>query len=161
MTLAGGRVALALEGGHDLTAICDASEACINALLGNELGPLEEDVLHQTLNANAATSLQRVTEIQIDVNMPVSFVVKNPLLEEAYTVLGKDSQAFGCCKYAILSTSKYWKSIKMVAVSRGCALPGSQLQEESETVSALASLTVDVEQPFAQEDGSTFIICIY
>lgn len=37
MTLAGGRVALALEGGHDLTAICDASEACINALLGNEV----------------------------------------------------------------------------------------------------------------------------
>lgn len=40
-----------------------------------------------------------------------------------------------------------------MAVARGCALPGSQLQEESETVSALASLTVDVEQPFAQEDG--------
>jgi histone deacetylase 4/5 len=37
MTLANGRVALALEGGHDLTAICDASEACINALLGNEV----------------------------------------------------------------------------------------------------------------------------
>lgn len=37
MTLAHGRVALALEGGHDLTAICDASEACINALLGNEV----------------------------------------------------------------------------------------------------------------------------
>lgn len=37
MTLADGRVALALEGGHDLTAICDASEACINALLGNEV----------------------------------------------------------------------------------------------------------------------------
>ncbi|XP_075804531.1 histone deacetylase 9 isoform X3 [Microtus pennsylvanicus] len=115
MTLADGRVVLALEGGHDLTAICDASEACINALLGNELGPLEEDVLHQTPNANAAASLQRITEIQ----------------------------------------SKYWKSIKMVAVARGCALPGSQLQEESETVSALASLTVDVEQPFAQEDGRT------
>ncbi|XP_052594283.1 histone deacetylase 9 isoform X3 [Peromyscus californicus insignis] len=115
MTLADGRVALALEGGHDLTAICDASEACINALLGNELGPLEEDVLHQTPNTNAAASLQRITEIQ----------------------------------------SKYWKSIKMVAFTRGCTLPGSQLQEESETVSALASLTVDVEQPFAQEDGRT------
>lgn len=25
---------LALEGGHDLTAICDASEACVSALLG-------------------------------------------------------------------------------------------------------------------------------
>lgn len=28
---------LALEGGHDLTAICDASEACVSALLGNEV----------------------------------------------------------------------------------------------------------------------------
>lgn len=34
MSLAGGRVVLALEGGHDLTAICDASEACVSALLG-------------------------------------------------------------------------------------------------------------------------------
>ncbi|GAB1297390.1 Histone deacetylase [Apodemus speciosus] len=115
MTLANGRVALALEGGHDLTAICDASEACINALLGNEPDPLEEDVVHQSVNTNAAASLQKTIEIQ----------------------------------------SKYWKSIKMVAVARGCALPASQLQEETETVSALASLTVDVEQPFAQEDGRT------
>lgn len=37
MGLAGGRLVLALEGGHDLTAICDASEACISALLGNEV----------------------------------------------------------------------------------------------------------------------------
>ncbi|XP_029340767.1 histone deacetylase 9 isoform X11 [Mus caroli] len=115
MTLANGRVALALEGGHDLTAICDASEACINALLGNEPGPLEEDVLHQSVNTNAAASLQKTIDIQ----------------------------------------SKYWKSIKMVAAARGGALPASQLQEETETVSALASLTVDVEQPFAQEDGRT------
>lgn len=37
MSLAGGAVVLALEGGHDLTAICDASEACVSALLGNEV----------------------------------------------------------------------------------------------------------------------------
>lgn len=37
MALAGGRLVLALEGGHDLTAICDASEACVSALLGNEV----------------------------------------------------------------------------------------------------------------------------
>ncbi|NWV97647.1 HDAC7 deacetylase, partial [Machaerirhynchus nigripectus] len=35
MSLAGGAVVLALEGGHDLTAICDASEACVSALLGH------------------------------------------------------------------------------------------------------------------------------
>ncbi|XP_021529842.2 histone deacetylase 9 isoform X8 [Aotus nancymaae] len=115
MTLADGRVVLALEGGHDLTAICDASEACVNALLGNELEPLAEDVLHQSPNMNAVISLQKIIEIQ----------------------------------------SKYWKSLRMVATPRGCALAGAQLQEETETVSALASLTVDVEQPFAQEDSRT------
>ncbi|XP_044102100.1 histone deacetylase 9 isoform X13 [Neovison vison] len=113
MTLADGHVVLALEGGHDLTAICDASEACVNALLGNELEPLAEDILHQTPNMNAVVSLQKIIEIQ----------------------------------------SKYWKSVRMVAVPRGCALAGTQLQEETETVSALASLTVDVEQPFASEDS--------
>ncbi|KPP73101.1 hypothetical protein Z043_107842, partial [Scleropages formosus] len=40
MRLAGGRVVLALEGGHDLTAICDASEACVGALLGLEVSGL-------------------------------------------------------------------------------------------------------------------------
>ncbi|XP_044918695.1 histone deacetylase 9 isoform X7 [Mustela putorius furo] len=115
MTLADGHVVLALEGGHDLTAICDASEACVNALLGNELEPLAEDILHQTPNMNAVVSLQKIIEIQ----------------------------------------SKYWKSVRMVAVPRGCALAGTQLQEETETVSALASLTVDVEQPFASEDSRT------
>ncbi|XP_020958124.1 histone deacetylase 9 isoform X6 [Sus scrofa] len=113
MTLADGHVVLALEGGHDLTAICDASEACVNALLGNELEPLAEDILHQTPNMNAVISLQKIIEIQ----------------------------------------SKYWKSVRMLAVPGGCALAGAQLQEETETVSALASLTVDVEQPFAGEDS--------
>lgn len=37
MSLAGGRVVMALEGGHDLTAICDASEACVSALIGMEV----------------------------------------------------------------------------------------------------------------------------
>ncbi|XP_075778361.1 histone deacetylase 9 isoform X2 [Pelodiscus sinensis] len=64
LKLAAGRVVLALEGGHDLTAICDASEACINALLGNELEPLSEDMQHQTPNMNAMASLQKATEIQ-------------------------------------------------------------------------------------------------
>uniref|UniRef100_A0A8C8RHJ9 Histone deacetylase n=1 Tax=Pelusios castaneus TaxID=367368 RepID=A0A8C8RHJ9_9SAUR len=64
LKLAAGHVVLALEGGHDLTAICDASEACINALLGNELEPLPEDTLHQTPNMNAMASLQKTTAIQ-------------------------------------------------------------------------------------------------
>ncbi|XP_077472595.1 histone deacetylase 4 isoform X1 [Stigmatopora argus] len=62
MALAGGRLVLALEGGHDLTAICDASEACVSALLGNELEPLPEEVLHQRPNANAIQSMEKVLE---------------------------------------------------------------------------------------------------
>ncbi|XP_074841596.1 histone deacetylase 5-like [Carettochelys insculpta] len=111
LKLAAGHVVLALEGGHDLTAICDASEACLNALLGNELEPLPEDMLHQTPNMNAIASLQKTTEIQ----------------------------------------SKFWKSVK--PYPGGCALAETQKEEreETETVSAMASLSVDVEQSFSQE----------
>uniref|UniRef100_A0A4W6CXN0 Histone deacetylase n=1 Tax=Lates calcarifer TaxID=8187 RepID=A0A4W6CXN0_LATCA len=63
MSLAGGRLVLALEGGHDLTAICDASEACVSALLGIQ-DPLPEEVLLQKPNANAVHSLQTVIQIQ-------------------------------------------------------------------------------------------------
>lgn len=39
---------LALEGGHDLTAICDASEACVAALLGNKVSCLS---IHASMGA--------------------------------------------------------------------------------------------------------------
>lgn len=45
MGLAGGRVVMALEGGHDLTAICDASEACVSALLGDPVRESERSFL--------------------------------------------------------------------------------------------------------------------
>ncbi|XP_049610322.1 histone deacetylase 7 [Syngnathus scovelli] len=63
MSLAGGRLVLSLEGGHDLTAICDASEACVSALLGAQ-DPLSEEVLLQKPNDNAVRSLQTVIQIQ-------------------------------------------------------------------------------------------------
>ncbi|RXM28912.1 Histone deacetylase 4 [Acipenser ruthenus] len=64
MGLAGGRVVLALEGGHDLTAICDASETCVSALLGNKLSPIPQEVLQQRPNPNAVQSMEKVIEIQ-------------------------------------------------------------------------------------------------
>ncbi|XP_047438243.1 histone deacetylase 7-like isoform X2 [Mugil cephalus] len=63
MSLAGGRVVLALEGGHDLKAICDASEACVSALLGMEVEPLSQSVLDQKPCENAVLSLQRVIQV--------------------------------------------------------------------------------------------------
>ncbi|CAJ1051609.1 histone deacetylase 7-like isoform X1 [Xyrichtys novacula] len=64
MSLAGGRVVLALEGGHDLKAICDASEACVSALLGMEVEPLSQSVLDQKPCENAVKTLQRVIQVQ-------------------------------------------------------------------------------------------------
>ncbi|NXE97589.1 HDAC7 deacetylase, partial [Menura novaehollandiae] len=64
MSLAGGAVVLALEGGHDLTAICDASEACVSALLGHEPEPLPEESVRLKPNANAVRSLEAVIQVQ-------------------------------------------------------------------------------------------------
>uniref|UniRef100_A0A8C6S989 Histone deacetylase n=1 Tax=Neogobius melanostomus TaxID=47308 RepID=A0A8C6S989_9GOBI len=57
MGLAGGRVVMALEGGHDLTAICDASESCVAALLGDPW-PQEKPC------PKACSSLEAVIDIQ-------------------------------------------------------------------------------------------------
>ncbi|XP_070794119.1 histone deacetylase 7 isoform X1 [Pituophis catenifer annectens] len=64
MNVAGGALVLALEGGHDLTAICDASEACVSALLGNELEPLPEEILQRKPSTNAVHSLEAVIQVQ-------------------------------------------------------------------------------------------------
>lgn len=49
MGLAGGRIVMALEGGHDLTAICDASEACVSALLGDLVRDRLNTGLHEKI----------------------------------------------------------------------------------------------------------------
>uniref|UniRef100_A0A8C6S8U3 Histone deacetylase n=1 Tax=Neogobius melanostomus TaxID=47308 RepID=A0A8C6S8U3_9GOBI len=91
MGLAGGRVVMALEGGHDLTAICDASESCVAALLGD----------------------------------PVS----RPKPLQTY------------CHFSRYMTR--------------CGLPqGQSERDEAETVSAMASLSVDVEQSSSGADNS-------
>uniref|UniRef100_A0A4W3HE73 Histone deacetylase n=1 Tax=Callorhinchus milii TaxID=7868 RepID=A0A4W3HE73_CALMI len=112
MSLAKGRVVLALEGGHNLSAICDASEACVYTLLGNELEPLPQDIRLQKPNANAVASLERTIEIQ----------------------------------------SKYWKSVQRYTSTLDWSLIEIQNleKEETETVTAMASLSVD-ERCWRQE----------
>ncbi|XP_069927569.1 histone deacetylase 4 isoform X4 [Oryctolagus cuniculus] len=107
MGLAGGRIVLALEGGHDLTAICDASEACVSALLGNELDPLPEQVVQQRPNANAVRSMEKVMDIH----------------------------------------SKYWRCLQRLSSTAGHSLMEAQKceNEEAETVTAMASLSVGVK----------------
>ncbi|XP_075927737.1 histone deacetylase 4-like isoform X1 [Petromyzon marinus] len=83
MSLANGRVVLSLEGGHELGALCDGTEACLHALLGDQLDPLPKDVLDQRPNQNAAETLEKVINIQgkywASVRRGVSTVRLSPL----------------------------------------------------------------------------------
>uniref|UniRef100_A0A4W5LSL1 Histone deacetylase n=1 Tax=Hucho hucho TaxID=62062 RepID=A0A4W5LSL1_9TELE len=109
MKLAGGRVVLALEGGHDLTAICDASESCVAALLGDEL--CLRHVYHVTFKTDTTLSLP----------------------------------------YLSLPAGKHWSSLQRLAPTVGQSLMDAQRREkdEADTVTAMASLTVDTEQAAA------------
>ncbi|XP_029996222.1 histone deacetylase 5 isoform X2 [Sphaeramia orbicularis] len=120
MGLAGGRVVMALEGGHDLTAICDASEACVSALLGDPCDSVFQWP-QETPCPKACTSLDRVIEIQ----------------------------------------SKHWPCLQSLSHTSCHSLLDSPLgaqgqseKDEAETVSAMASLSVDVDQPGSVNDGT-------
>ncbi|XP_053469246.1 histone deacetylase 5 isoform X4 [Ictalurus furcatus] len=117
MKLAGGRVVLVLEGGHDLTAICDASESCVAALLGDELDPLPQSVLQQKPCPKASASLERIIEIQ----------------------------------------SKHWSSVQRLAPTVSQSLQDAQRREkdEADTVTAMASLTVDTEHTASSSQSSS------
>ncbi|XP_051567628.1 histone deacetylase 7-like isoform X2 [Myxocyprinus asiaticus] len=64
MELAEGRVVLVLEGGYDLSSLCDASQACVNALVGYEPEPLAEEELLRRPCDNAVDSLETVLRVQ-------------------------------------------------------------------------------------------------
>ena len=66
MTLAGGRVVLALEGGYDLPAICDSSEVCSQVLLGDEGPQLSERAMKSVPNDKAIECLQHAIKIQCE-----------------------------------------------------------------------------------------------
>ncbi|CAJ1075646.1 histone deacetylase 5 isoform X2 [Xyrichtys novacula] len=119
MGLAGGRVVMALEGGHDLTAICDASEACVSALLGDPSDSVVQWPKEKPC-PKAYASLERVIEIQ----------------------------------------SKHWPCLQNLSQTSGHSLlddlpeARGQSEDEAETVSAMASLSVDVEQPSSAADNT-------
>ncbi|XP_030196592.1 histone deacetylase 5 isoform X3 [Gadus morhua] len=116
MELAGGRVVLALEGGHDLTAICDASESCVSALLGDQVDEVYQAVVKE-ICPEAAISLERVRLIQSE---------HWPSLQKMHHNVSP----------SLLDGQQGSPSQSEVAARK----------EEAETVSAMASLTVDVTQ---------------
>ncbi|XP_066595944.1 histone deacetylase 4 isoform X6 [Prorops nasuta] len=65
LTLADGKVVLALEGGYDLAAICDSAQECVRALLGDEPTPLRNEELTRAPCQNAIDTLQKTIAIQM------------------------------------------------------------------------------------------------
>jgi histone deacetylase 4/5 len=74
MELAGGKLVMALEGGYDLPAICDASHECVRALLGDEPVPIREEELARRPCQNAIDSLHKVISIQVIMIVNLEFV---------------------------------------------------------------------------------------
>ncbi|RWS15671.1 histone deacetylase 4-like protein [Dinothrombium tinctorium] len=64
LTLAKGKVVLALEGGYDLPSICDCAQECVMALLGDETTPISEEEKRRKPVEKAIETLRRVIAIQ-------------------------------------------------------------------------------------------------
>ena len=64
MALANGKVVLVLEGGYDLPSICDASEICVGALLGDEIKPMREEEMRRPPHETAIEALQTTLKCQ-------------------------------------------------------------------------------------------------
>ena len=64
MTLANGKVVLVLEGGYDLPSICDASEICIGALLGDDIKPIREEEVCRPPHETAIDAMQTTFKCQ-------------------------------------------------------------------------------------------------
>ncbi|VVC36540.1 Histone deacetylase domain,WD40/YVTN repeat-like-containing domain,Histone deacetylase class II [Cinara cedri] len=65
MQIADGKVILSLEGGYDLTAICDSAEECVRALLEDKITPIIDSELHRAPCQNAIKTLQNTIAIQL------------------------------------------------------------------------------------------------
>ncbi|XP_076670037.1 histone deacetylase 4 isoform X3 [Andrena cerasifolii] len=107
LSLADGKVVLALEGGYDLAAICDSAQECVRALLADEPSQLREEELTRTPCQNAIETLQKTIAIQMS----------------------------------------HWPCVKLNAhtVAMSAIEAGQKERDESDTVSAMASLSM--QQP--------------
>ncbi|KAL4222959.1 Histone deacetylase 7 [Mactra antiquata] len=64
MSLANGKIVLALEGGYEVTAICDSTEMCLKALLGKDIPPIDEKELSKPPCKTAQETLENTINIQ-------------------------------------------------------------------------------------------------
>uniref|UniRef100_A0ABD2W3X1 Histone deacetylase n=1 Tax=Trichogramma kaykai TaxID=54128 RepID=A0ABD2W3X1_9HYME len=109
MTLANGKVVLALEGGYDLATICDSAQECVRALLGDKTMPICEQELLRLPCQNAIDTLQRTIAIQLS----------------------------------------HWPCLNEFSHMIGMSAAEARLIEETETLSAMASLSMRHQTSFS------------
>jgi len=63
MSLAGGKVVLALEGGYEISAICDSAEMCMRALQGMDIPGIRESELCRPPCKSAVETLENTIKI--------------------------------------------------------------------------------------------------
>ncbi|CAG0915800.1 unnamed protein product [Notodromas monacha] len=143
MQLAHGKVVLALEGGYSLPAICDCSAECVRSLLGDKLPPIDDAELTRKPCQEAIDALMSTIAIQTPhwpvirkwlplVNMSAVEAAKH-LLPGAS--IGVDRGSDG--PFASLPSIPGHVTSKRSLFGRK-----SDSTEESETVNAMASLSV-------------------
>ena len=64
LSLANGKVALVLEGGYSMDALCDSAEQCSRALMGHPIEKISHDELSRPPCYNAVETLQKTVAIQ-------------------------------------------------------------------------------------------------
>ena len=64
MSLADGKVVLALEGGYDIESLCDCAEMCMNALMDKQIPSFPSETLNAKPNNSAVLDLENVIEVQ-------------------------------------------------------------------------------------------------
>ncbi|KAG9509319.1 Histone deacetylase 5, partial [Fragariocoptes setiger] len=66
MSLADGKIVLALEGGYEIKSICDSATACLSTLLGDQIQPISEQEWRRQPCLPAKEILHRVASITSD-----------------------------------------------------------------------------------------------
>jgi len=81
MSLADGKIVLALEGGYDKKSLCDCSEICINALMNKELPSFPKQTLESLPHSFAIQDLENVVDIQSNFFIYINIVLIDDFLK--------------------------------------------------------------------------------
>lgn len=147
--LANGKVVLALEGGYDLAAICDSAQECVRALLGDEPTQLREEELTRIPCQNAVDTLQKTIAVQVRSSSAWRLSpIPSSFLPSFFSLLSISGRAFLSSFFLSFDTQmSHWPCVKLNAhtVSMSAIEAGQKERDETETVSAMASLSM--QQP--------------